>query len=103
MAAWRFLTTSTLCAAKAACSPPAWTGSWTEPPVQRRNQGGVTHRPLRGPAQATVPLVVAYQKGSVSPLVRGYLETTRGVVRSQKRPSPGLSFRPEEPFLPDSI
>ena len=32
-----------------------------------------------------------------------YLETTRAVLRSQKQPSPGPSFRPEEPLLPDSI
>jgi DNA-binding transcriptional LysR family regulator len=71
--------------------------------VRHLRISGVTHRPLRGPAQATVPLAVAYQKGPVSPLVRGYLETTRAVLRSQKQPSPGPSFRPEEPFLPDSI
>jgi DNA-binding transcriptional LysR family regulator len=71
--------------------------------VRHLRISGVTHRPLRGPAPATVPLAVAYQKGPVSPLVRGYLETTRAVLRSQKQPSPGPSFRPEEPFLPDSI
>jgi hypothetical protein len=71
--------------------------------VRHLRISGVTHRPFRGPAQATVPLAVAYQKGPVSPLVRGYLETTRAVLRSQKQPSPGPSFRPEEPFLPDSI
>jgi DNA-binding transcriptional LysR family regulator len=71
--------------------------------VRHLRISGATHRPLRGPAQATVPLAVAYQKGPVSPLVRGYLETTRAVLRSQKQPSPGPSFRPEEPFLPDSI
>ncbi len=64
---------------------------------------GVAHRPLRGPAQATVPLGVAYQKGPVSPLVRGYLETTRAVLSSQKQPSPGPSFMTGEPFLPESI
>ena len=59
--------------------------------------------PLRGPAQAIVMLAVAYRKGPVSPLIRGYLETTRAVLKSQKQPSPGPSFQPEEPSLPDSI
>jgi len=55
--------------------------------VRHLRISGVTHRPLRGPAQATVPLAVAYQKGPVSPLVRGYLETTRAVLSSQKQPT----------------
>jgi hypothetical protein len=48
-------------------------------------------------------LAVAYKKGPVSPLIRGYLETTRAVLRSQKQPSPGPSFKPEQPSLPESI
>jgi hypothetical protein len=71
--------------------------------VRRLRINGVTHRPLRGPAQATVTLAVAYKKGRVLPLIRGYLETTRAVLRSQKQPSPGPSFEEEEPSLPESI
>jgi DNA-binding transcriptional LysR family regulator len=71
--------------------------------VRHLRINGATHRPLRGPAQATVMLAVAYKKGPVSPLIRGYLETTRAVLRSQKQPSPGPSFKPEAPSLPESI
>jgi hypothetical protein len=35
--------------------------------VRRLRINGVTHRPLRGPAQATVTLAVAYKKGRVLP------------------------------------
>src|SRR2546423_995750 len=48
--------------------------------VRHLRINGVTHRPLRGSAQATVMLAVAYKKGPVSPLIRGYLETTRAVL-----------------------
>jgi hypothetical protein len=41
--------------------------------VRHLRISGVTHRPLRGPAQATVMLAVAYKEGLVSPLIRGYL------------------------------
>ena len=71
--------------------------------VRHLRINGVTHRPLRGPAQATVMLAVAYKKGPVSPLVRGYLETTRAVMRTQKQPSPGPSFKPGESSRPESI
>jgi DNA-binding transcriptional LysR family regulator len=71
--------------------------------VRHLRINGVTHRPLREPAQATVPLAVAYRKGPVSPLVRGYLETTRAVLRSQKQSSPGPTFRADGPLLPESI
>ena len=71
--------------------------------VRHLRINGVTHRPLRGPARATVMLAAAYKKGPVSPLIRGYLETTRAVLRSQKQPSPGPSFKPGEPSLPESI
>ena len=71
--------------------------------VRHLRINGVTHRPLRGPAQPTVMLAVAYKKGPVSPLIRGYLETTRAVLRSQKQPSPGPSFKPEAPSVPESI
>src|SRR6266481_3993029 len=43
MAAWRFLTTSTLCAAGAACSPPRPNGpAWTTPPLPARPGGSRT-------------------------------------------------------------
>jgi hypothetical protein len=71
--------------------------------VRHLRINGVTHRPLRGPAQISVPLAIAYKKGPVPPLMRGYLETTRAVLRSQKHPSPGPTFTAEEPALPDSI
>jgi hypothetical protein len=48
-------------------------------------------------------LAVAYKKGPVPPLIRGYLETTRAVLRSQQQPSPGPSFKPEPPSVPESI
>ena len=71
--------------------------------VRHLRISGVIHWPLRGPAQTTVMLAAAYKKGPVSQLIRGYLETTRAVLRSQKQPSSGPSFNIEPPSLPESI
>jgi len=61
---------------------------------------GVTHRPLRAP-ETTVTLALAYKQGPVPPVVRGYLETVRSVLRKQRTISavPILT----EPELPESV
>jgi DNA-binding transcriptional LysR family regulator len=52
-------------------------------PASLRHLGirGATYRPLRSPT-LSVPLGLAYREGTVSPLVRRFVETTRTVVRS---------------------
>jgi DNA-binding transcriptional LysR family regulator len=61
---------------------------------------GVTHRPLLGP-EITVALALAYKRGPVPPVVRGYLETVRPVLRKQR----AISAVPilTEPELPESV
>jgi DNA-binding transcriptional LysR family regulator len=71
--------------------------------VRHLRINGVTHRPLRRPGNASVPLAAAYQKGPVSALIRGYLETTRSVLRTQKTPSPGPRFDEADRTWPDTI
>ena len=71
--------------------------------VRHLRINGVTHRPLRDPS-ATVPLAMAYRDGPISPLLRGYLETSRSVMRGQNLPVVGRIADPEEGVhLPDSI
>lgn len=64
---------------------------------------GVTHRQLDASAGLAVPLALAYRAGRVSPLLRGYLETARAVLRVRKAPLPGPSFEPEEADRPETI
>jgi DNA-binding transcriptional LysR family regulator len=59
--------------------------------VRHLRINGVTHRPLRGPAQVTVMLAAAYRKGPVSPLVRGYRHR-RSVARARSRPRRDLAL-----------
>jgi len=51
---------------------------------------GVTFRPLRTPV-VTVSLALAYRKANVSPLVRGFLETVRAIVRSRISVEPSVT------------
>lgn len=71
--------------------------------VRHLRINGVTHRPLRDPT-ITVPLAMAYRDGPISPLLRGYLETSRMVMRGQNLPELGSTTEIESdaPF-PDSI
>ena len=71
--------------------------------VRHLRINGVTHRPLRGQPNATIPLAVAYRAGTVSPVVRGYLETARLLLASQKGPLPSPRFDDGQRSLPDSI
>jgi DNA-binding transcriptional LysR family regulator len=61
---------------------------------------GVTHRPLRHP-ETMLSLALAYKTGPVPPIVRGYLETARAVLRKQRTIAavPILS----EPDLPETV
>lgn len=52
-------------------------------PVRHLRIPGVTHRPIRAPG-ISVPLALAYKEGPVSPLVRGYLETARSLLRTRR-------------------
>ena len=61
---------------------------------------GVTHRPMRGP-QTTVTLALAYKAGPVPPVVRGYLELVRSVLRERRAISPVPILT--EPELPESV
>lgn len=74
-------------------------------PVRHLRVNGVTHRPLAG-RTVTVPLAIAYKEGPVSPLVRGYLETTRTLVRIQqsraKQAAVTNNYK-DASALPDSI
>jgi DNA-binding transcriptional LysR family regulator len=69
--------------------------------VRHLRINGATHRPVTG-TDITLPLAVAYKAGPVDPLVRGYLETARAVVRKHKPASGGPTFR-DEVDLPDSV
>jgi DNA-binding transcriptional LysR family regulator len=71
--------------------------------VRHLRINGVTHRPLRGQPNATIPLAVAYRAGTVPPVVRGYLETARLLLASQKGPLPSPRFDEGQRSLPDSI
>jgi DNA-binding transcriptional LysR family regulator len=73
--------------------------------VRHLRVNGATHRPLAGHA-VTVPLAIAYREGPVSPLVRGYLETTRTVFRSQQsraKQAAVMTDYKDVGSLPDSI
>jgi len=70
--------------------------------VRHLRINGVTHRPIRD-SDVTLPLAVAYRSGPVSPLVRGYLETARAVMRKQREVSPGPGFSTSGEDLPDSV
>jgi len=63
---------------------------------------GVTHRPLRRP-KTSVSLALAYKAGPVPPVVRGYLETARSVLRKQRPITPAPILGELEPYLPESI
>ena len=71
--------------------------------VRHLRINGVTHRPLAESSNATIALAAAYKAGAVPPVVRGYLETARAVLRSQKDPSPGPRFEDDATSLPDTI
>jgi DNA-binding transcriptional LysR family regulator len=70
--------------------------------VRHLRINGVTHRPIRG-TDVTLPLAVAYRGGMVPPIVRGYLETARAVLRKQRPVSSGPGFVPTGEDLPDSV
>lgn len=61
---------------------------------------GVAYQPLAPPV-TEVSLAFAYREGEVGPLVRGFLETARSVVRSRERVavSPPVSLPDDEAFL----
>ena len=63
---------------------------------------GAIHRPLRRPA-TTVSLALAYKAGPVSPVVRGYLETARSVLRTQRAISAVPILGGTAPDLPESV
>lgn len=64
---------------------------------------GVTHRPIRG-TDASVSLAVAYRREAVSPVIRGYLEIARAVLRKQKDVSRGPAFDDDAgDYLPDTV
>ncbi|WUJ56481.1 LysR family transcriptional regulator [Kribbella sp. NBC_00382] len=69
--------------------------------VRHLRINGVTHRPIIG-TDVTLSLAIAYKSGPVPPLVRGYLETARAVVRKQKPASSGPLFD-DQRDLPDSV
>jgi len=71
-------------------------------PTRHLRIPGVTHRPLKEPA-ITMPLAMAYKTGPVSPLVRGFLETVRSVMRTQRPISPVPILVEPEPYLPDTV
>jgi DNA-binding transcriptional LysR family regulator len=71
-------------------------------PVRHLRIPGVTHRPLRAPA-ITIPLALAYKTGPVSPLVRGFLETARSVVRTQRPISAVPILGESGHYLPDTV
>jgi len=70
--------------------------------VRHLRLSGVTHRPVRG-TDAVLPLAVAYRAGPVSPLVRGYLETVRAVLRSRLPETTGPTFETADTEYPDSV
>ncbi len=51
---------------------------------------GVTFRPLRTPP-VTVSLALAYRETNISPLIRQFLETVRGIVRSRNSVEPSVT------------
>lgn len=70
-------------------------------PVRHLRLPGVTHRPLKAPM--TIPLALAYKAGPVSPLVRGFLETARSVMRTQRPISPVPILDDSDSYLPDTV
>lgn len=70
--------------------------------VRHLRINGVTHRPIRG-TDVTLPLAVAYRGGTVPPIVRGYLETARAVMRKHRQVSSGPGFAPAGEDLPDTL
>ena len=71
-------------------------------PVRHLRIPGVTHRPLRTPG-ISVPLALAYREGPVPPIVRGYLETARSVLRTRRPISPIPIFQHDDPDQPDTV
>jgi DNA-binding transcriptional LysR family regulator len=63
---------------------------------------GVTHRPLGRPVPS-VTLALAYKAGPVPPVVRGYLETARSVLRQARPVSTGPILAPPDVQVPDSV
>jgi DNA-binding transcriptional LysR family regulator len=62
---------------------------------------GATHRPLRRPPTTT--LALAYKSGPVPPAVRGYLETARSVLRTQRAIAAVPILGRSEADLPQSV
>lgn len=71
-------------------------------PARHLRIPGVAHRPLRKPA-IMMPLALAYKVGPVSPLVRGFLETARAVVRTQRPISATPILSRSEQDVPDTV
>jgi DNA-binding transcriptional LysR family regulator len=63
---------------------------------------GATHRPLRRP-RTTVTLALAYKSGPVPPVVRGYLETARAVLRTQRAIAAVPILGSSDPDRPESV
>jgi DNA-binding transcriptional LysR family regulator len=70
--------------------------------VRHLRIAGVTHRAIRG-TDVTISLALAYRRGTVSPVIRGYLEVARAVLRKQKEVSLGPAFGNADFYLPDTV